>query len=284
MKKILFFSIALLTLLSSCESKKLKEELAAQQALQEATHEELVEAVANRDSLLSIVNQISVGMEQIKNLENILSTPGAESADARTRILSDMASIQESMQKNREKLQDLEAKLKKSNLANTELRRTIETLRAQIESQSEEINSLRASLDDANAQIYQLHGRVDSLNLTVDSLSSQVEQGEELANELNKCYYVAASSKELKAHKILESGFLKKTKLMKGDFDNSFFTVGDKRTLTQINLYSKKAKVLTNQPASSYEIVNGANGQKVLRITNPTLFWSVSNYLVVEID
>ncbi len=70
---------------------------------------------------------------------------------------------------------------------------------------------------------------------------------------------------------------------MESDFDQNFFTKADKRTLTQIDLNSTKAEILTNQPAGSYSIDN-ANGHKVLRITNPALFWSLSNYLVIKID
>ena len=94
---------------------------------------------------------------------------------------------------------------------------------------------------------------------------------------------MAASSKELKEHKILETGFLRKSKLLKGNFDQSFFTTADKRTLTVLNLHSKKAKVLTNPPSGSYEIIDN-NGQKALRILNPDSFWALSNYLVIEID
>ena len=70
---------------------------------------------------------------------------------------------------------------------------------------------------------------------------------------------------------------------MKGDFDNSFFTLADKRTLMTNDLNSDKAEILTNQPAGSYVISQG-NGHKVLRITNPQAFWSLSNYLVIKID
>ena len=136
-------------------------------------------------------------------------------------------------------------------------------------------------------EIEKLSTAVDSLHSTVDTITSQrdaaVLKGTQLENELNTCYYVAASAKELKEHKILESGFLRKTKVMESDFDANFFTKADKRTLHSIRLYSKKAKVLTNQPADSYQIVDNG-GQKELRILNPAAFWSLSNYLVVEID
>ena len=82
----------------------------------------------------------------------------------------------------------------------------------------------------------------------------------------------------------MESGFLRKTKIMPENFDQSYFTTDDKRSLRTINLGSKKAKVMTNQPSDSYEIVEGANGMKILKITNPTRFWNQSNFLIVKTD
>ena len=54
--------------------------------------------------------------------------------------------------------------------------------------------------------------------------------------------------------------------------------------MSTLDLHSRKAKVLTNQPADSYEIVEAPNGSKVLKITNPDRFWNVSNFLIVQID
>lgn len=285
MKKLVLLALVAVVLTTACDSKK--KELEAAQALQDATRQELEEAVANRDSLLTLVNEISTGMDQIKSLENIVTLPDGENDNQRAKILNDIVVIQRTLEQRKQQLAELEKKLNKSNLTNSELRKTIETLRQQIDSQSAEIQTLRANLKIANDKIDELTGAVDSLNTAVDTISSQrdaaIERGTELANELNTCYYVAANSKELKEHKILESGFLRKTKLMESDFDLNFFTKADKRTLTSINLYSKKAKVLTKQPENSYQIVD-VNGSKVLKITNPAAFWNLSNYLVVEID
>ena len=289
MKKLFIMALAAAAVLSSCDNKA-KEEAAAQQAaLQAASKQELQVAVADRDSLLSLVNDISAGMDQIKRLENILSVSNSsgESASQRAQIRSDIAAIQATLEQRREQLAQLEEKLNKSNLNNANLRKTIETLRGQIDSQSAEIETPRANLDEAKAKIGTLNQAVDSLNTTVTTVTTErdaaQQESTELNNELNTCYYVAASSKELKEHKILETGFLRKSKLLKGNFDQSFFTTADKRTLTVLNLHSKKAKVLTNQPAGSYEIIDN-NGQKALRILNPDSFWALSNYLVIEID
>lgn len=289
MKKLLVLALAAASILSACDNKA-KEDAAAQQAaLQAASKQELQVAVADRDSLLSLVNDISAGMEQIKRLENILSVSNTseESASQRAQISADIAAIQATLQQRREQLAQLEKKLNQSNLTNANLKKTVENLRAQIDTQSAEIETLRANLDEAKEQIGTLNETVDSLNTTVSDVASQRDAAQrestELTNELNVCYYVAASSKELKEHKILETGFLRKSKLLKGNFDQKFFTTADKRTLTVLNLHSKKAKVLTNHPSETYEIIDN-NGQKALRILNPDSFWSLSNYLVVEIN
>lgn len=288
MKKIITLALtALLIASSSCSNKK-EEELRQQQALNEATAEELRSAVADRDQLLGLVNEISSGMDQIKQLENILAVNAAnETPGQRDQILADIAAIQQTLVQRRERLAELEKKLNSSNLSNSNLKKTISQLQNQIDSQTREIESLRSNLDKAKAHIENLNTQVDSLSTTVNTVVAERDSTDnantELANELNTCYYAIGNKNELKDNKIIETGFLRKTKIMEGDFDRNFFTRADKRTLTQIDLNSTKAEVLTNQPAGSYSI-DDLNGHKVLRITNPALFWSLSNYLVIKID
>ncbi len=288
MKKIVTLALtALLIASSSCSNKKQEEELRQQQALNEATTEELRSAIADRDQLIGLVNEISTGMDQIKQLENILTVSGKnETPGQRDQILADIAAIQATLTQRRERLAELEKKLNSSNLTNTNLKKTIAQLQGQIDSQTREIETLRTNLDEAKASISSLSGQVDSLHSTVTTVVAQRDSTDnanvELTNELNTCYYAIGNKDELQANKIIETGFLRKTKIMEGDFDRNFFTRADKRTLTQIDLNSTKAEVLTKQPAGSYTI-DDVNGHKVLRITNPAQFWSLTNYLVIKI-
>lgn len=285
MKKFIPLGLTALLVLSGCTDKKKLEEAQSQN---EATRAELVAAVNDRDQLLELVNEISAGMDQIKNLENILTVSGGtETPGQSEKIQSDIAAIQKTLQERRERLAELEKKLDSSSSANANLKKTIASLRSQIDSQAAEITTLRGNLDAANGRIGELDATVDSLHTTVTNVVAQRDSTEQqnvnLANELNQCFYAIGTKSELKENKIIETGFLRKTKLMKGDFDQDFFTVADKRTLTTIPLNAKKAKVLTNQPAGSYSISEGGNGM-VLRITNPAAFWSLSNYLVIQTD
>ena len=78
--------------------------------------------------------------------------------------------------------------------------------------------------------------------------------------------------------------FLSKGDVLKnGDFNKDYFTPIDIRYDKEIKLYSKNAKVLTTHPAGSYALEKDSNGQYEIHITNPTKFWSVSKYLVVQV-
>lgn len=247
---------------------------------------------ANEDmnELLGLVNELGEGMEQIKSVENILSSENlqTETPDRRQKIRDDMADIQRELNDRRQRLSELEARLAKSNNNNASLRQAIVSLKSQIAAQTTTIESLRHDLASANIYIEQLTENVDSLNTAVNNTLEEknlVEQeNEELTNKLNTCYYAIGSKSELKEQKIIETGFLRKTKIMPEDFQMSYFTAGDIRTLTSIPLHSKKAKVLTQQPTDAYTISTDANGMKVLNITDPSKFWSTYKYLVIQID
>lgn len=287
MKRILTISVATLLILASCGQKENKP--STEETLQ-LTQSELAQAVADQDSLLSLMNDIAAGMNQIKELEHILSSSAInnETPDRRQEIKDDIAAIQKELEARRDRLDALERNLKKSQNENSTLRKSIETLRAQIDDQNNTITSLRSSLAAANDHIEVLTRDVDSLNSTVaivNQARQEVEdQNQNLSNELATCYYALGSKKELKEHNLIETGFLRKTKVMPSDFESSYFTRADKRTLSLLPLHSTKAKIITNQPADSYTIESDAKGMKSLRITNADRFWAVSNYLIVQID
>lgn len=292
MKKIATFAVIAAALLSACNGGKLRDA----EAQNEQLKGDLRETLATQDSLLVLVNDISEGMTQIKDLEKIISVPGTlgESASRKEQIKNDMIAIQQALQERRQRLEELEKKLAENGGESSTLKRTISNLKAQIAEQQTEIATLTNQLASANIKIEQLSNQVidlgtanDSLNCGLNEERAQKQAAEEAAiaatNELNTVYYAIGTNKELKAKKILESGFLRKTKVMEGDFDKNYFTSADRRTLTQIPTHSDKAKIMTSQPKDSYNIVN-QGGQKVIMITNPDKFWQLSNFLVIEVD
>lgn len=285
MKRIalLSFCVALI-MLSACNQSKLNEMTEANTELTDS----LKTANAEKDSLLALLNELSDGMIQIKEMEKLLgSNLDKETSDRKEEIKSDLLLIQQAMEARRKKLEELEAKLRKSANYNAEMKKTIESLRSQIETQELTIASLQEDLRKAHVEIGNLNMRVDSLSLANSNVTKEKEEAEsealQLANQLNTCYYVIGSKSELKKYKIIETGFLRKTKILEGDFEKSYFTKADKRTLNEISLHTKKAKLLSNHPDDSYRLAT-VDGTLVLEILNPSEFWERSNFLIVQID
>lgn len=265
-----------------------KEKEARQQALLDSTKEELSEAVNQRDELLTLFNDITNDMQQIKSMEEILVLPATdENNNAKAQLVNDIEALKTTLVQRREKLAELESKLKKSNLFNRELQNTINNLQNQITAQATEIENLTESLAQANSRISMLNTAVDSLNDAVNIITTQRDSAEADATaldaQLNTCYYIVADKSTLKKLKIIETGFLRSTKIMKGDYDAKSFVKADKRTLHILPLHSTKASVLTNNPQGSWNITE-VNGEKTLNITDPERFWSITNYLVIQID
>lgn len=246
---------------------------------------------AQRDSLIALFNNISDDVAQIKVMESIISLPAnmqTENGRTAPQLRDDLLAIQQTLQLRRQKLEELESKLKNTDSQNSDLLKMIENMKTQMAENEQTIQSLTEQLASAKTTIAELNTTVDSLNTSVANVSAEKNAAEQrnqaLTNELNQCYYAIGSKSELKKNKIIETGFLRKTKIMQGDFETSYFTKADRRTLTVIPLYSKKAKVLTNQPTDSYTISTDAKGLKSLTITNPSRFWETANYLVIQTD
>lgn len=247
--------------------------------------------LAERDSLIALFNDISGDMVQIKQIESIVTVPsnlGNENGATSPSLRDDILAIRQLLQERRQRLEELEQKLTRQSGENVQLTQMISNLRAQIGQNESTINLLTEQLSIANTTISELNTKVDSLNVSVADMTAQkdayAQQTQDLTAEINKCYYAIGSNSELKSHRIIEKKFLGKTKIMQGDYEMSYFTTADKRNLTKIPLYSKKAKVWTSQPQDSYSITQDADGNKTLNITDPAKFWATSNFLVIQTD
>ena len=289
MKKLLLWGLCAgaLSLYACSGNSKTGQEGTAE----DSVNTELNSALATQDSLNNLINDIMADMNQIKELESIVSTPGTldggEMTSQKAQLKNDITAIREALQQRRERLAQLENKLKKHAGQNSSMLKTIDNLKEQIAQNESQITALTDQLAAANIKIEELGTKVDSLNVSVANEKADkekaIENATELENEMNTCYYALGSKKELEKHNIIKTGFLRKTKIMQGDYELSYFTKADRRNLTSIPFNSKNGKVLTNQPADSYTI-NESNGQKVLVITNPTRFWNAGNFVVIQID
>lgn len=255
---------------------------------------EYKEATSFNDSLMLLMGDIYTGLDSINMQEGLLYNQGGDNVDRRAEVRANLANIRARLNANKQLLNEMEGRLKASGNENAVLAKTITQLKAHIAQQDAKIAKLESDLANTKGQLESAKGEISNLNTQVAQTQEEVKvqtaakeqaQQETVAaeNQANKVYYCIGTNKELKQKGILEKKFLRSTKVLKGDFDQSYFTVADKRSLTLIPTHGKKVEIKTNMPAGSYQIIENADGTKSIRITNPSSFWSLSPYLVIEV-
>jgi predicted nuclease with TOPRIM domain len=241
------------------------------------------------NDFLESINSIEENLSTVKAKENLISESTKNNneikIDTREKINQDIQEINNLMEKNKKLISSLRGKLKKSELKIAELQVLIENMTKQLADRDAEISTLKEELVKLNFAIEVLNKKVDSVS--VDNQNKNVVINKQ-TEDLNTAYYVLGTSKELKEHNVItkEGGFigLGKTKKLKGDFDQNYFTKVDISKINSININSKKAKVLTSHPAGSYKLEKEGKVFTKLVITNSAEFWKASKYLVIVLD
>ncbi|MBD5270567.1 MAG: hypothetical protein HDS43_08125 [Bacteroides sp.] len=274
-------------LLASCSGNQKQLDEDSQRIAQLSA--EYQEANSFNDSLMLLMGDIYTGLDSINQQEGLLYNIGqGDNVDRRQEVRQNLANIKARLNANRALLDKMEAQLKNSNNQNSVLTKTIAQLKAHIEQQDQKIAQLENDLSSARGQIEQLNTQVAETQEQVKAETAAKEQAQQetvaAENAANTVYYAIGTNKELKKNGLLEKKFLGATKVLQGDFNSSYFTKGDRRNITSIPTQSKKLKVWSNNPKNSYEITENAQGYKVLKITDPAAFWSLSPYLILQVD
>lgn len=289
MKKLLL-ACTCATLLVSCgqnsaEYKKLKAE-------NDSLKIENTKSSSEMNEILSILNDVEADIQSIRDAENYLNiqqqTGGEFSKSNREQIKQNMQLISETLKKNKETINQLEDKLKKSGIQSAALKKTINRLSSELDQKATMIVALQEDLAKKNVRIQELDEMVSSLNEDVESLATTAAAQSEKLNEqdkaLNTAYYCFGTSKELKDQKILSGGGLfSKSKVLQSGFNKDYFISVDIREVKEIPLFAAKAKLKSNHPEGSYEFVKDEDGNLTLNITDPRAFWSLGKYLVIEV-
>jgi chromosome segregation ATPase len=289
MKTIFFPLIILFALLTSCgkQSSEYQRLQAQNDSLMNAKHK-LQEEV---DGYFSAMNQIEQNIEKIKNTENTISIQpvGKElSDDVRTKINEDMTYLNDMLQANKDELARLKSKIKKSAFRSSELERTIVRLTKSLEEETTKVALLQTQLAEKDSLIVKLDTKVSEMGKNIEDLSTENKTKDTKIKEqddaIHTAWYVFGTRDELKQQRIITTdGLFSQQRVLQRDFNKNYFVRIDARNTKSIPLYSSHAKILTNHPKSSYTLEK-ENGNFVLLIVDTDEFWSVSKYLVIEVD
>ena len=280
-KHLLGLAFLALTAFTSCGNKteKLQQEAdSLKSALQQRNQD--------YSNLQNFVSVISESLNAINAQENtIIRTDPEKTLPDREQMKQSLVQLKETLQQQRDRIEQLEKEVSTGNADATKLKTIIEALKQQMVQKDEQISNLMAQLEKSNLTTVQLSQRIGKLTQQTSEQADRIAQQEEVMQAqdqiLNEGYIKMGTKKELKEAGLLSGGFLKKTKVNYSNINFDLFQKIDIREVTNITIPSKSPKILTNIPAGSYTLQQ--EGQStILVISDPTSFWSVSNFLIIQ--
>ncbi|MCB0429904.1 MAG: hypothetical protein H6585_04015 [Flavobacteriales bacterium] len=282
MKRIFFFAIIAVGL-ASCADESGDAVNPEMEALKMRNLELIREGEA-KDSTLNeyfgAMNEIEMNLSTIKEKEQVLTGKGKDpelQLSQQEQIVQDIQLIQDLMLKNKEKLNSLNASLKKSKLNIAELNKRIDMLVEQLQHKDAEIAKLQQELFRVNDQLENLF----------KEYNNRIQDLADKDTEINTAWYAYGTYKELKENGVLtkEGGFIGLGRMEKlvSDFNRDYFRKVDVRDLPEIPLYVKTAKLITNHPEGTYKWEGDGKVDKLV-ITDVQKFWSSSKYLVILVE
>lgn len=235
-----------------------------------------IEAIAEiQDSLNAIGPEGSPVFGGQAAAERNLNGPNRQEALERISLL------RTSIAQNKERIQTLESNLKKSGVKVTGLERLIGNLKRSVVEKEAMVAQLSSQVDSLHTQV---NGLVATVSAREDTLRTRDQQVEDKRREAATVYYAIGSKKELAQSGVIKASGgvlgMGKTLLPTGAQNETAFVSMDTDQQTVIVTSSPKARVLSAQPASSYELLL-VDGHMELHILSPAEFRKVKQVVIL---
>lgn len=280
MRKI-FSILAFVMLLASCQEKKNVPVIENRDSVRDSLQQVIDFKDREINDILGTMNEIQEGFRLINAAEGRMSIiKSGEATNKTEQMRENIRSITEMMEHNRELIAKLRQQVRESSVRSDQFKTVIDNLVQQLENNDANLQKLQTELQEKDIHIAELDQTVASLSSSIASLKEESSNKSETIiaqdKQINTAWYVFGTKKELQSQNIYEKG-----RVLQSNFNKNYFTKIDIRIVKEIKLYSKSVKIMTAHPTSSYQLIQDANKQYVLRINNPQNFWSTSKYLVV---
>lgn len=243
------------------------------------------------DNYSKTIETLNATLDSIAYQENMLFISNGEIPVTKEDVRHNLMRFEALLKKQTEKIKLLEKQLAESNDSNTHSLSLIAHLKEQLNEKNLRIAQLMGELEKKNMSIACLQELVESQKTTINTQSATISelnqrtqrQSEALARQdaiLNNGYVLIGSKDDLK-----RKGILKKGKIVAdASLDRNKFAKIDIRKWREINFTAKRPRILTNMPSSSYEITTTGNRNFTLTVKNPSDFWRISSYLIIQTD
>ena len=176
---------------------------------------------------------------------------------------------------NRTKLTELKQTLLSRNIRITSMESTTKAMESELTMRNNEVKLLKQALNDKDAELYLLENMVAAMNEEFKNMGSVIRQQQE---QLNTAWYCVGDKKTLTNGALIS----KKGKVL--SIDASLVTKVDILQDREIPIQAKRYELLTAHPPDSYKIIQSPNGNvEKLQILDPQEFWSICKYCVIQV-
>ena len=304
MKNIVLLVVASAALvLVSCQShySKAREEISRLNMALDSLKYAKAEADSAVVRLDGYLDMITESLDSIKIAEGIYTLNYDETGRAlrRSEILKNLALLGEIVARQKDRIEELEARIAESPDSSRRYVALISHLRGQIAEKEAKIAQLQRNVSAQRVQIRTLSEKVDSLEIEKvqqadiiqtqnDAIAEQTETIKEMVRQedaARQVYVLIASTADLRSKQIyVRQRFYPAN--VKQEYcrivDSRFYT-GEKISSNRTGILAKAPTVLSAMPAGSYQFTQ-AEGGYVLEVLDRDAFWSMSKILVVLAD
>lgn len=256
----------------------------------------LSENIQDRDSVINdfvgTFNEIDENLTFIHQRRNQLTLEASKeiNSNRKSEILADIRLMDSMLVASSKHIEDLEKRLKDSGVRMRSFENRIASLNQTITQNTAEMDELRRVVEEKDYQIAELSTRLDQYQTELEVKNEELYNKEmdilETNRQMNTAYYALGSYKELKEQGIVDrtGGLLGigSTKTIQQNLQNEYFTPLDIREIKTIPIASKTAKIITEHPDDSYELIMEDGLISALVIEKPEEFWKISKYAVIE--
>lgn len=256
------------------------------------TKEEYDALVREKDSLTThmgelqdLIGSVTTSLDSIDTQEGLLFVNNEDGTKAtKKQIIDRIQNYKDLLARQRDQLAKLESQAKSDKASIREFRVIIGRLRQEIHDKENRIAELENDLTNKKKDIAQLEQTLAKSEENTAKMTSARDALQEVANfqkqVINTGYFVVGSKSVLRDMGLIKGVF--KQKADYANLDKSKFTKVDIREFKELNINSKKAKLITDKPANSYLLIENPDETTTLRITDPDAFWETSQYLIIQ--
>jgi hypothetical protein len=247
----------------------------AEQENMRARYDQAVgEIVTIQDSLNAIV---------LGDLPNTRDVEVQQPGTLHDRVLDRVATLKAAIERTRDRIEELDVRLKKSGVKIAGMERMMSGLRREVNEKESRIAMLTTQVDTLQTRVTGLTADVETKQ---QELAQRQEELLERQRELATIFYTVGTKKELTKAGVVEGkgGVLGvgKTLKLSGSLNEATFTPLNTDQENTIRIPSEKAQVLSAQPASSYTLQPISKEMVELHIVNPTEFRKVKHLVILK--